>query len=66
MSAPPRFRYEPVPDNQSLCTACWAEGVRYRIWEGRTWVATYCLACAEEHRALHSQVQLDFWEEDAP
>ena len=65
MSAPRRFRYEPLPPEQPVCTACWAAEAAVRVLLGRTWVASYCAACADEHRRRHGPpAQRDFWEEE--
>jgi len=65
MSAPRRWRYEPLPPHQPVCTACWTTEARVRLWHGRTWVASYCEACAKEHRRRNQPpAQRDFWEEE--
>jgi hypothetical protein len=65
MSTPRRFRYKPLPAGQPVCTACWREEARVRLWLGKAWVAAYCEACADEHRRRHvPPAQRDLFEEE--
>jgi len=63
MTTTPRFRYEPLPPHQPVCTACWTQPATVRVWQGRTWTAALCDACVREHRREHRAVQGELWED---
>jgi predicted amidophosphoribosyltransferase len=63
MTTPLRFRYEPLPPGQPACTGCWEAAARYRVWQGRHWVAALCEACGREHRREHRPAQGELWED---
>lgn len=72
MSAPPRWRYEPLPPHQPACMGCWQAPATVAVWARLDaarwrWRAALCDACVREHRRVHRAVQGDVFEgeEDA-
>lgn len=58
-----RFRYEPLPPHQPVCTACWEAPAAFRVWQGRRWTAALCEVCVRKHRREHRAVQGEMWED---